>query len=145
MLVSRIKDQSGFRRRPAGHKPARRKSTTPLRGCASIPQNASPLPSHAELCDQDHIRIPWRFDDECAALRQPEDCLSFSFPQSKIFKEGLRCHNLRTPEASFFNNSDCLGQRMRICHVTTIPCQQIIRTAHTRSGYVKCVSRFLRG
>ena len=86
--ISKIK--SDFRRRPAVHKPARRKSTTPLHGCASIPQNASPLPSHAELCDQDHIRIPWRFDDECAALRQPEDCLSFSFPQSKIFKEGLR-------------------------------------------------------
>ena len=117
----------------------------PLHGYASTPQNAALPPSHVELCDQGHIRIPWRFDDECVALRQPKDCLSFSFPQSKVFKEGLRCHDLRTPEAGFFDNSDCLGQRMWICHVTTIPRQQIISTTHTRSGYVKCVCRFLRG
>ena len=59
------KDQTDFRRRPAGHKPVRRKSIAPISPFGAL-QKDGRLPSHARESYRDHIRTPSRFDAESA-------------------------------------------------------------------------------
>ena len=62
-LITKI--NPAHRRRPAGHKPAGRKSTTPF----AVPRKGGRLPSHARESCPDRIRILSQSDGEFAGLR----------------------------------------------------------------------------